>query len=38
MTRLVLTVCGGCVCGLGAALVLSYALLMFAPDLPEGIL
>jgi hypothetical protein len=38
MARLVLTLVGGCVCGLGAELALSYALLMFAPDLPEGVL
>jgi hypothetical protein len=35
MARWVLTLVGGCVCGLGAALALSYAFLMFGPDLPD---
>jgi hypothetical protein len=38
MARFFLAVTAGGVCGLGVAAALSYALLMWAPDLPEGIL
>lgn len=35
MTRLLVTVCGGCVCGLGVAAAIGFTLLLFAPDLPS---
>jgi hypothetical protein len=38
MARFFLSIAGAGVCGLGVATALSYALLMWAPDLPEGIL